>query len=96
MADGSTAFDVGQINFGDVLAPVPDAQSWVDYSAAYLHRSVELGTARDVKVHMGSDDAMKVWLNGALIFARTGGRGVDLYDAAFVLPMRDGAKHRFV
>ena len=96
VADGSTAFDVGQINFGEVLAPVPDDQSWVDYSAAYLHRSVELGTARDVKVHMGSDDAMKVWLNGALIFERTGGRGVDLYDEAIVLPMREGANHLFV
>jgi hypothetical protein len=96
VAGGSTAFDVGQISFDGCLAPVPDVSNWADYSAAYLYRKAELGSARDVRVHMGSDDAMKVWLNGAFIFERTGGRGVDLYDEALVLPMREGVNHLFI
>jgi hypothetical protein len=96
VAGGSTAFDVGQINFGDSLAPVPEVANWPDYSAAYLYRKAELGSAREVRVHMGSDDAMKVWLNGALVFENTGGHSVNLYDEALVLPMREGVNHLFV
>jgi len=96
VAGGGTDFDVGQINFAECLAPIPDDSDWANYSAAYLYRRAELGSAREVRVHMGSDDAMKVWLNGALVFENTGGHEVNLYDKALVLPMREGVNHLFV
>ena len=96
VAGGSAAFDVGPIHFKDCLPAVPGKGSWENYSAAYLYRKAVMNVDRDVRVHMGSDDGVMVWLNGTLVLERAGGRAVNLYDEALVLPMREGANHLFV
>jgi len=96
IAGGSTAFNVGKVDFARVLPAVPGKANWANYSAAYLYRRAEIGSDREVRVHMGSDDALKVWLNGALAFERTGGRGVNVFDEALVLPMKEGVNHLLV
>lgn len=96
VAGGSTAFDVGPIVFAEELPPVPDKPGWTDESAAFLHRSAEMASDRDVYVHLGSDDGVKVWLNGELLLDHAVGRGVNLYDESLVLPMRAGTNHLLV
>ena len=96
VAGGSTAFDVGGIQFASLLPSVPGKANWSNYSAAYLYRKAVVGSDRAVRVHMGSDDGLKVWLNGGLVFERSTGRGVDPYDEALVLPMREGENHLLV
>ena len=96
IAGGSTAFDVGLVQLPSVLPAVPGKANWADYSAAYLYRKGVVGSDREVRVHMGSDDGLKVWLNGALVFERATGRGVNVYDEALVLPMREGVNHLLV
>jgi hypothetical protein len=96
VAGGSTAFDVGTIEFAKVLPAIPGKKDWVEYSAAYLYRKAEMGVERDVRVHLGSDDGVKLWLNGELFFERSVGRGVNLYDESLVLPMREGTNHLLV
>ena len=96
IAGGSTAFDVGLVQFPSVLPAVPGKANWADYSAAYLYRKGVVGSDREVRIHMGSDDGLKVWLNGAVVFERATGRGVNVYDEALVLPMREGVNHLLV
>jgi len=96
IAGGSTAFDVGQVNFAGVLPAVPGKGNWANYSAAYLYRKAEVGSDREVRIHMGSDDGLKVWLNGAQVLERSVGRGVNVYDEALVLQMKEGVNHLLV
>jgi hypothetical protein len=36
-------------------------------SATYLYRAIHAATARSLKLYLGSDDAIKVWLNGKIV-----------------------------
>jgi hypothetical protein len=96
LAGGSTDFDIGTIDLRTVIPAVPGKAQWEDYSAAYLYRTAQVGSARKVRVHMGSDDGLKVWLNGAWIFEHSVARGVGQYDEALVLPLRKGTNHLLV
>ena len=96
IAGGSTAFDVGGIDLRVQVPAVPGKANWADDSAAYLYRRAVMATDRDVRVHLGSDAGVKVWLNGALVLERASSRGVDLYDEALILPMREGVNHLLV
>ncbi|MED6334884.1 MAG: hypothetical protein VYE81_05740 [Planctomycetota bacterium] len=96
VARGSTALDVGQIEFKGLLGEIPGKPGWENLSAAYLYRTALLGSDRDVRIHLGSDDGVKVWLNGELLIQRAIGRGVNLYDEALVLPMKEGTNHLLV
>lgn len=48
-----------------------------DNRAAYLRTNVFSPTAQKVKMVMGSDDGIKVWLNGKVVHANSAGRGLD-------------------
>ena len=47
-----------------------------EQSATYLFRTIQSGSARPLNVSLGSDDGLKVWLNGELILDRQVRRGV--------------------
>ena len=87
VAGGSAAFDVGPIHFKDCLPAVPGKGSWENYSAAYLYRKAVMNVDRDVRVHMGSDDGVMVWLNGTLVLERAGGVGPPRVVGGFVTPL---------
>ncbi|HRQ72666.1 MAG TPA: PSD1 and planctomycete cytochrome C domain-containing protein [Phycisphaerales bacterium] len=59
-------------------------------AATYLRRTVHSPTARSLRVSLGSDDAIKVWLNGAQVHANAAARSVAP-DQDFVdLALREG------
>jgi len=47
-----------------------------DNSATYLFRTIRAETAKSVTFYVGSDDAIRVWLNGKEILSRDVSRGV--------------------
>ncbi|MEN9676824.1 MAG: hypothetical protein RIS76_2720, partial [Verrucomicrobiota bacterium] len=47
-----------------------------EFGVTYLRRVVTADTARTNSLFLGSDDALKVWLNGKEILAKDGSRGV--------------------
>ncbi|MAF67103.1 MAG: hypothetical protein CMJ84_15775 [Planctomycetes bacterium] len=96
VAGGATRLDVGGIDLCKVLPAVPGKAAWEDLSAAYLYRTIHAASARDLRVHMGSDDGLKVWLNGAWFFEHSVGRGVGQFDEALVLPLQEGANHLLI
>jgi len=48
-----------------------------DNRVAYLRTYIDLSRAQDVQLELGSDDALKVWVNGALIHTFAGVRGCE-------------------
>lgn len=71
--------EAGRHWFIDIAASVPGANS-----AAYLKTNVFSPSERDVRLEIGSDDGVKVWLNGVVIHTnnvlRGCGRGDDAVD----------------
>ena len=63
------------------LLPLFPAEKREDI-AAYLVRGFESDAAREVKIYTGSDDALRLWLNGKLIHQVLKLRPVD-YDSEF-------------
>jgi hypothetical protein len=61
-----------------------------DQSATYLHRTVKVGAAQELAISLGSDDALKVWLNGESVLARKVQRGVEPDQEKPVLRLKEG------
>jgi len=61
--------DVGRLPSASRIsfAPLYDRQGW---SVAYAETSLYSPTARDVTLQLGSDDAVKLWVNGSLALER--------------------------
>ena len=51
----------------------------VNNACAYLYRSVRCSEDVDLITTMGSDDSMRLWLNGALLHEFSGGRAVKFW-----------------
>lgn len=61
-----------------------------DWIAVYLHRVIQSPDEREVPVLLGSDDGIKVWLNGELLLEHEVSRACRLGDERVVLRLRRG------
>ncbi len=62
-------------------------------SVGYLYRQVVAGSACEVKVHCGSDDGMRLWLNGKLISDVNAERPLDPDAEEITLSLSKGVNH---
>lgn len=62
-------------------------------SIAYAFSEINVPEAQTVLFGVGSDDAVKVWLNGALVHENWIARGTRLDDDILELKLRKGANH---
>ena len=82
-----------------------DASTWVEaadfaegaaYSlsrevgSTYLYRELDAPTARELRLSLGSDDAIKVWVNGAEVLANNVARGVAPDQERITVPLVAG------
>ncbi|MHB9008484.1 MAG: HEAT repeat domain-containing protein [Limisphaerales bacterium] len=67
-----------------------------DNRVAYLRVSVISPTARQARLEMGSDDGLKVWLNGRLVHANNVNRGYAAGDDQVVVDFQPGANRLLV
>jgi hypothetical protein len=58
--------------------------------AAYLKTSIWSETARDAKIFLGSDDGIKVWLNGGLVHQNNVQRGFTPGEDSFPVKLKKG------
>ncbi len=65
-------------------------------SVAYLYRQVVATAASEVKVACGSDDGMRVWLNGELVCDVNAERPLDPESQTLALMLRPGINHLLV
>jgi len=84
-------FDTGVISFVHELE-----LARADKVCAYMVRSVECAEDLDLAVTMGSDDSMRVWLNGVIVHEFIGGRGVNVREDEAVLQLKAGVNHLLV
>jgi HEAT repeat protein len=61
-----------------------------DNRAAYLRNQIWSDKAQRLKMELGSDDGVKVWLNGELVHANNASRGVSPGDDVFEVNLRQG------
>jgi hypothetical protein len=60
-------------------------------AANYLYRVIEAPVARKVALSLGSDDSIKLWINGAEILAKNVGRGAAADQEKVELPLKKGS-----
>ncbi len=61
-----------------------------DYTANYIARIIHAPTPRKLTLHLGSDDAIKVWLNGRLVHENYVARAVALDQDTVEIDLRQG------
>lgn len=61
-----------------------------EVGSIYLHRVIESPSRRDMRVGLGSDDGLRVWVNGKLIHESQAGRSVALDQDTVDLPLEQG------
>ena len=64
-----------------------------DLGATYLHRILTASQVRTQALFFGSDDGLKVWLNGREILAKDISRGVAANQDEVQAPLREGENH---
>jgi len=84
-------FDTGVINFLNELE-IPAMRN----ACAYMYRSVQCTADMELPVTMGSDDSLRLWLNGEIVHEFVGGRGVNIRQDEVVLPLKAGKNHLLV
>jgi hypothetical protein len=85
--------DVGIIDFNAVLKPEEPKPAWNARCSAYLYRVLETEEAGTVELQMGSDDGLRLWLNGQLIVESTASRGLNATDHTITLNLSQGTNH---
>lgn len=63
---------------------------------AYFHRTLTAATARRMRISLGSDDAIKVWCNGALVVQNNTRRGVKPDQERVELLLQEGQNELLV
>ena len=61
-----------------------------DFAIAYLYREVHSNRDASLPVEMGSDDGLKVWLNGKVLIDADVPRGLNPQDHQINLPIKQG------
>jgi hypothetical protein len=64
--------------------------------AAYLYRGITAASAKDVEMSCGSDDALRIWLNGELLLDKAVARGLNVNDERLTLRLQPGVNHLLV
>lgn len=87
---GKEPFDVGQF---DLVALTGQSQP---LQAAYLYCAIQTDIATEEQIFFGSDDGLRMWLNGALVCESTEHRGTNAYQENVTLSLQPGVNHLLV
>ena len=87
------ALDVGTIDLNAVLKPDEAQGAWSDRSCAYLYRTLEMDEAGELELELGSDDGLRLWINGRLVRESAVARGLNIADDVVRLELTEGTNH---
>ena len=65
-------------------------RDYIEYHVAYGSISLDSPRKQNTRMHVGSDDAVKVWLNGKLVHNKPVDRGADNYKEVFSVTLKKG------
>jgi hypothetical protein len=90
---GARPFDTGTLDLRALLAT---SGAEADNAAAYLYRTLACDTDQTVRVFCGSDDGLRLWLDGELCVDRPVPRGLNVFDEELTLALTPGMHHLLV
>ncbi len=93
---GAGLLDVGPIDLRASLDAPPGVEAWSDRAVAYLYRAIDCARPVELAVRTGSDDGMRLWLNGELLIDRAVPRALNTADHALLLRLHEGRNHLWV
>lgn len=67
-----------------------DTSSTINHHVAYAAIQLESPKQQQTIMHIGSDDAIKVWLNGAQVYINPISRGAADYQNSFAVTLKEG------
>lgn len=91
--EGGAGLDSIEFDLNTLLGLAAPANEAV---AAYLYRSIVAAEAGEIPIRLGSDDGVRLWLNGELLLDRGLARGLDVDSDRLELPLRAGLNHLLV
>ena len=93
---GNYVWTLGKIrtvsnNINDVINRIEMAQGDVNDHSSYAHITLESATAQpNVTMRVGSDDSIKVWLNGEVVHNKPVNRGASDFQDSFKVNLKKG------
>ncbi len=92
-ADPTGAFDTGKVDITRVLPEEFRVQGWNWHTTVYLYRTLEVESATTLDIRAGSDDGLRLWLNGELLVDAGALRGLNPYAHRVRLELVPGTNH---
>ncbi|RKU18377.1 hypothetical protein C6501_02825 [Candidatus Poribacteria bacterium] len=80
----------GGNNMNDLVNAIGLAFGDVDYHVAYGYIALESPSEQATTMYVGSDDTIKVWLNGTLVHSNPIGGGTAGYQESFPITLKQG------
>ena len=80
----------GRNNINDLMNTIGLATGNVDYHVAYGYIALDVPHEQETVMYAGSDDAVKVWLNGDLVHHNPVNRGAVSYQDSFPITLKEG------
>ncbi|MCC7011132.1 MAG: hypothetical protein IT454_01105 [Planctomycetes bacterium] len=93
---GRAALDVGALDLNTLCPPPASRKGNLANAACYLYRRIDAESALEVAASLGSDDGVKLWLNGQVLVERHVARALAVQDDALTLKLVPGANHLLV
>jgi hypothetical protein len=93
---GRNVLDVGTLDFNVLCPPPPSRKGDVGNAVAYLYRRIDAERDISLPVFLGSDDGVKVWLNGDVLLEKHVPRGLVAESDVLTLQLKTGANHLLV
>ncbi|MGE3107151.1 MAG: hypothetical protein AB7G11_15460 [Phycisphaerales bacterium] len=95
---GKSGMEAKWVNFGSANDTRLDLKVHKDQrlnnrSTCYLYRTITAKEATSLKVTMGSDDGLRVWVNARLVVDADVPRGLDPEDHKLTLDLQPGVNH---
>ncbi|MDA1259678.1 MAG: hypothetical protein O3A20_03565 [Planctomycetota bacterium] len=91
--EGGAVLDTPELDFNLLLGTVAPAN---EATSAYLYRGLVASHEGEIPIRLGSDDGVRVWLNGVLLLDRAVARGLSVNDEHLSLPLRAGLNHLLI
>jgi hypothetical protein len=89
----ANALGVGKIDLNSVCKPPPAKSGDLANAVCYLYRRIDAPADSALDAIAGSDDGLRLWLNGELVAESNAARGLCRRDHRFALRLKAGANH---
>ena len=96
LQDTRDLIDIGEIDFNQALSPPEARPDWNAQATAYLYRSIYLEREAKIRIHCGSDDGLRMWLNGLPFLMHNGDRALSAISHEALLVLKPGFNHLLV